>query len=396
MSQGQLAATPVEGKFFDLMAAPANRDRISAALGDLANADTFLAQIAIAISSDPDLTACTIKSKMDAAHTCATLGLFPSLQHVALIPRKMFKGTEHERLEIDVMPQWQGYKALLERVPEVLEVMPVLVHTTDQFATAGDGPDMQVVEHKYNPFDANRSFENAKSLAGGYAVITYRDGRPKKYHFVTTAYIEKCRGCAETQAVWNKWYGPQARKTVLRSTWSARIINVDPLVSGRMTAVTKADDSILGNDPRMVIDESPRGPAVQHQSRSAAIAGQIASRKTQSTAEVEKQYDLEPGTLKQPTQPVEGELTHDEPQNESAGPSQNIMGDFLDLLAEVKLLHAVERLRDHYTGPDSVFELTDEQRTEINRCCDGKREEISPTPTKSEKPKKQEQKTLGQ
>jgi hypothetical protein len=97
-----------------------------------------------------------------------------------------------------------------------------------------------------------------------------------------------------------------------------------------------------------------------------------------------------------PTQPVAGEITNDEPTNEDHGQQQTTMGEFTDLLSKTKTPRDVEILRDHFTGPDSTIELHGDERDQINKACNSRREEISPTPPKTEKTKKQEQKPLMQ
>lgn len=387
MPQGQLA-TREDDKLSGWLARPDVSERIGAALGGYIDTEMFLSHHLIHIQSKPELAECSVASQYQAIHTCAMLGLMAGYQQVALIPRKIQGGPP----QLTVMPQWQGYKALFERVPEVLEVRAAAVHVSDLFEVAGDAPDLIVSKHQYDPFDPKRVIEKLEDIRGTYCVFTFRDGRLPRYHFANAAYISKCRACAQTQTIWNKWFEQMALKTAFRSAFTRRVVNVDPMVAGRLEAFTRHEDSLLGNDPRMVLD-APQ-TAAPHPSRSAAIARQIQQRRTEATSRVSPSELTHAPEPPQSSAPVEGELTRDDPQTEPAGPTQSVIGEFLDLLAEVKSLHGVERLRDHYTGPDADISLTAEERTEINRCCDGKREELSPLPPKSEKPKKPEQKPL--
>ncbi len=226
-----------EGKLSVWLNDPEVRTRLSASLGDAISEESFAAQMLIAMQ-DPKLAKCTNASKLKAIHDCATLGLLPTLQQVALIPYGD---------SIKAMPQWQGYKALMERHPDVLEVEAVLVHVTDQYEFR-DGE----FHHSFDPLDGARQFNSIKDCKGGYARILYRTGRPPKLHFVTGADIEKSQRCAQTQDVWNRWWGPMALKSVYRNAYARRAVPIDPLAQQRLQRIMDHDDEVMGNDPRRV------------------------------------------------------------------------------------------------------------------------------------------------
>ena len=167
--------------------------------------------------------------------------LLPSMDHVALIPRKN-KGVE----ECTVMPQWQGYKSLMERHPDVLEVNCDLVHVSDELrVNAGQ------VSHSYDPLDENRSIDGFKDIRGGYLKVLYTNtSRQPKYHFVTVKEIEKRSKCAQTKNVWQKWFREMAMKTVYRDGFARRIVPFDTLVN--LKAITAADDRAMDSDPMLV------------------------------------------------------------------------------------------------------------------------------------------------
>lgn len=223
-----------------------SKERITGALGGFLEPDMFLAQIVIALGQpaakgqDWGPRDCTPQSQFECAMKIAALALLPSLQQVALIPRK----TGQNSAVLDVMVQWQGYKALMLRVPEVLDVTVGLVHIKDGYTFQNE-----VFTHSYDPFDVGREFRNTGDLKGGYARVDFRDGRPPKYHFAPASYIEKCRKCAQTQVVWNAWFEQQALKTVLRSLWGRRVINFDPATASRLKVADELDDRLLQNDP---------------------------------------------------------------------------------------------------------------------------------------------------
>lgn len=415
MSQGQLAVQQ-EGKLRTYISRPEVQQGIEQALGRYMEPGTFLSQMLI-FCSKPEIERCTVASQFKAIHTCATLGLLPTYQQVALIPRKVNKGTENECYEVTVMPQWQGLKALIERVPEVDHVVPCLVGVSDQFVTDGDGPDMYIPEggHRYDPLA--RSITKFEDIRGGYAKITFNDGRPPKYHFVTAEYIKKCRACSESYkyekpdkpSPWTAWFEQQALKTVLRSVYARRVVNVDPMVAGRFESFLKHEDALLGNDPR-IIEHEPAGPALSAPvSRSQIIRQQI-QRRTEPTAQVEQRYGLEPGELRQEKQEQLAERLQD-PDNvreavtaaegqstgeqQTAEPQQQTApSEFLDLLAETKTRRDVERLRDHYLNDEQIASgLTSDERDAVREACDGKLKEYpapsvpaKPTERKTQKP----------
>ena len=211
------------------------RRQIAAAVGDTLDAEQFASHMLVALNR-PEFARCTNASKAMAVLECAALGLLPTAGQVVLIPYKD---------QLKAMPQWQGYKALMERHPSVLEVQAFLVHSSDAFGVI-DGE----VRHSYDPLDSNRTFGSTKDIRGGYTKIIYRDGRPPKYHFTTAEQIKKAQGCAQTQNVWKQWFEQMALKTLYRDCYARRAVPVDPLVASRLERVTAADDVILGNDPR--------------------------------------------------------------------------------------------------------------------------------------------------
>jgi recombinational DNA repair protein RecT len=211
------------------------RLQIARAVGDTLDADQFASHMLVALNR-PEFARCTNASKAMAVLECAALGLLPTAGQVVLIPYKD---------QLKAMPQWQGYKALMERHPAVLEVQAFLVHVSDAFGVE-DG----TVRHSYDPLDASRTFASTKDIRGGYTKIVYRDGRPPKFHFTTADQIKKAQGCAQTQNVWKQWFEQMALKTLYRDCYARRAVPVDPLVASRLERVTAADDVILGNDPR--------------------------------------------------------------------------------------------------------------------------------------------------
>ena len=231
--------------------------RISAALSGYLDPQTFAAQCVLA-AKDPKLAECSPISLFEAFLVCAQMGLLPGKHHghVALIPRV---DKDRGGKSVDVMPQWQGYKFLMERQSGIKRVTPILVHVSDEFAFDG-----VTVTHRFDPLDDARQFKHPADaidatdagLRGGYLRIEHDDGEIR-YHFVTLAKIEASRSCSQTPdldkyskpGVWRSWYAEQATKTILRDAWARRAVQIDPVLSHRVGATMERDDAALGNDP---------------------------------------------------------------------------------------------------------------------------------------------------
>ncbi len=275
-------------------------DRMNHALGGFMNGEDFIAQIMIAFQ-DEKLAKCSAKSKFEAAHKCASLCLLPTLQQVALIPRKVWQNRQHVDTVVDVMPQWQGYKSMMERHHDVQEVKAVLVHKNDGFAFDAI---TETIAHQVFPFDPNRTISGPDDIHGGYVRVTYRDRtRPPTYHFVPVAYIVKCRDCSQSYryeqkdlrewehngkkcdkpepSVWTLWFEQQAIKTCYRSAYYRRVVNFDPVLMRRLQVLAELDQEVLAEDPKLVgvpIGQMPALPApapVTTQSRAQILAGTV-------------------------------------------------------------------------------------------------------------------------
>ena len=251
---------------------PEYRKAIGDSLAGWMGGDEFIGQLLASLTRD-DLRPCTEESKLRAMQTCAALALIPSMQHVALIPRK---NRDRGVTEVTVMPQWQGLKSLMERHPEIEETTAHLVHVTDILKY--NSTTKQVEEHVYNPLDPNREIKKLDDILGGYLEVKYRDrSRPSKFHFVPVEKMKKARGCAQTQDVWNKWTEEQALKTVYRNAYARRVVPIDPLVERRLQKATELEDEQLGNDPTRITDATviQQQPAPQL-SRTQQLAQQFA------------------------------------------------------------------------------------------------------------------------
>lgn len=241
-------ARKIEGWFADENV----QARVFEALAGYMDGRAFLSQC-ILCAKDPGLADCSAATLFDAFLVCAQMGLLPGKHHghVALIPRGG---------SVTVMPQWQGFKFLMESQPGIRGVEAVLVHVLDDFAIRANGD----VLHAFDPFDPDRVFLHPADrkpgepagLRGGYLKITFDDGRVA-YHFTSEARIEKARLCSDvpdltrkgSKGVWRLWYEAQALKSVYRDAWARRAVPISPTIAARIGDVAERDDFALGNDP---------------------------------------------------------------------------------------------------------------------------------------------------
>lgn len=245
---------------------PEAQKQIAAALNGIMPVQTFMSHMLVAFQQKAEFRPCSAASKCRVIAECAALGVLPTLGQVALIVYNEKTGPA-----VKATVQWQGYKAVMERHPDILSVDGYLVHKSDNFTIANG-----VVQHTYNPLDPNRSINKISDVLGGYLVIVYRDGRPPKYHFTTAAHIEKCRACATTQVIWNKWPEQMILKTVYRDGYARRAVPIDPFVGAALQRATEMDDVALGNQPFA---------ATPGESRTESLAKRLANGKGEQTQE---------------------------------------------------------------------------------------------------------------
>lgn len=248
------------------------KDRLLSSIGGTrAEAERFLTHALVSFQT-PQIMACTPESQLKAMFELCALGLLPSLQQAALIVRGN---------AVTVMPQWQGYQALMLRNPEttgVLDVEAHLVHVRDECVYANG-----TLKHSFNPFDESRTITSEADIVGGYLKVTYRDGRPPKYHFVPVSKIIQARECSAPNTktgkrpVWERWFYEQALKTIYRNAYQRRAVPVDPLAAHHLEAANRAEDIALDNDPLRgeLTDAQPIADAPKQRSKVEAMAAML-------------------------------------------------------------------------------------------------------------------------
>jgi len=334
------------------------------ALGGWMHPDEFISQILIALS-DPKLSQCTQTSKYQAAHTCAAMQLLPSVDHVALRPRKVFKDGRHVSTVVEVAPQWQGYKAIMERVPAVREVQAKLVHKEDQFSW---NEKTNELHHDYDPFSTSRTWDKDLSgLRGAYVMVTYNDARPPKYHFINRAEVLKRKACAETAKVWDKWPKEQALKSAFRDAYQRRIITIDPLVEKPLAATAREDDIVLGNDPSRGSTVTDVTQNIAPQSRSEILAGRM------NVSSFSSPEEKEDGETVDPSVPTENAIEHTAaPNPELSEESRSLREKVSSELKSANTPEQIDVIYENYSNAglggadkDWLFQATNQRYAEI-------------------------------
>ena len=218
---------------------PTAQERIGRALQGVIAGPAFAEQCIIA-SRDTNLARCSPEWLLSAFLTCAQIGLSPGRHGlVALIPRGG---------EVQVQIQWQGYKALMERIPGVRRVVAVLVHMRDEIEVQADGQ----IQHTFDPFDPDREFSGPEDLRGGYLRIEFENGSTS-FHTVSRSKIERNRACAKSQNVWRKWYPEMVAKTIIRDAWNRRALPYDPATVPHIVAAEEHDRGFYGESPSQTV-----------------------------------------------------------------------------------------------------------------------------------------------
>ena len=203
------------------------KERIDQALMGYLPGDAFAEQC-IMVARDPKLSKCSADSLLAAFLQCAQLGLMPGAQkHVVLMPRGG---------QVDVMITARGFKALMERLPDVSRIKVELVHKRDTFEVCDDRHYYGRPLHKFDPFDPERLFNGPEDLAGGYMQATFEDGS-RDWFFVSAKVIDDCKRCAKDwqrpHSPWQKWFAAMAVKTIYRQAWARMFLPMCDSTTGR-------------------------------------------------------------------------------------------------------------------------------------------------------------------
>ena len=164
--------------------------------------DEFVSHMEVALMAIKSGTALQRLSSL----FCSSAALFSFSLHsqIALIPKGQ---------ELTIMPQWQGYKALMERSPEVVRVDAEIVMDGEEYRL--DAETGKFV-HSFDPFEGRDFSSDLAGLKGGYLRIIFSNpDMNDKYHFVTKETISKARSCSRGR-VWSQWPKAMVWKTLYK------------------------------------------------------------------------------------------------------------------------------------------------------------------------------------
>jgi len=269
------------------------QQRLAAALAGRIDVGQFTQSMLVAFQ-EPQIVVCTAASKYKALFKCASLALLPEQDQVALIQFKnrrcpkcgetakkgSFSQTGAEictcrscgdrfapALEVVVMPQWQGMKDIMQRHDVVRDVTAFLVHNLDEFELPLDG----IPIHRWDPFNAKRTFRSTADIRGGFCKAEFNDGRPVKYHFISAAEIEARKSCAKDDSFWNKWPKEMMLKTVYRDAYKRRMVPIDPVSESQLEIADQIDSDphqpIAGERETLALLQDESKPAIDVDSR---------------------------------------------------------------------------------------------------------------------------------
>ncbi len=272
MSTGITKQANGGARLSEWLAQPDQIQRFEDALGGYMDARLYVAQILIFFQK-PEIAECTAASQFEVALKCASFGFVPNLNHVAIIPRNAktsIQGREQWVKVATMMPQWQGYKALMERHPDIHLVTPRIVFDHEVYEY---DEETGAIKHFMDPFDPKRVCDkDLKNLRGGYVVIEWKDGR-KQFHYVTADHIRKSRECSEPikkrnageqlkfPPVWDLWTDSMVLKTILRDCYSKRAVPIDPFLAGRLSKLVNDDDEAMEVKIEQPINLPPPSPS---------------------------------------------------------------------------------------------------------------------------------------
>jgi recombinational DNA repair protein RecT len=141
---------------------------------------------------------------------------------------------------------------LIRRSGEVADIDSYVVYPEDQFEiTYGLHPN--IVHVPFQPTEADEvdptegEHKEGEGVKGVYAVISYKDARPPKWEYMTTAQINRTRKRSKAQSEESPWqtdWIEMARKTVVK-----RLAKNAPVSSGVILA-QKAEDKALAGEPQ--------------------------------------------------------------------------------------------------------------------------------------------------
>lgn len=191
--------------------APAVQQTFSQLLGSPEKAAPYIASIVNevrkSVGTKNDLTTCKPESIVNACIDAVKMELaVDGRQHAHLIKRG-----DGVNLQI-------GYRGYAHRINTRLEnpiIITDVVYQGEDIDVIQDGSKAKVIHKKGNPFTTQRT---TNRIVGAYAMIEWgsQDSRMSTCTVMDRAEIDKIKGKAQTQYIWNEWFEEKAKVAVLR------------------------------------------------------------------------------------------------------------------------------------------------------------------------------------
>jgi len=185
-----------------------------AALPAHIKSDKFVRVVLTAVNGDPALLEADRRTLYGAAMKAAQDGLLPDGREAALLVfnKNVAPNGQQPKWEkhVQYMPMVAGVMKKMRNSGEVASITAHVVYEKDEFEyLLGDE---EAITHKVPPLGSERG-----KPIGAYAIATLKDG-VKLREVMSFAEIEAVRAVskAANAGPWTKWWGEQAKKTVIR------------------------------------------------------------------------------------------------------------------------------------------------------------------------------------
>lgn len=327
------------------------KSQIARALPRHMSAERMARVALIAISKNYKLMQCTPESLAKALTECSSYGLEPNGRDIHLVP---FWNSKKKAFEVQVIPDYKGLVQLMYRSGMVINVMPQAVRRKDEFDYKfGSGA---FVTHRPADDDDRGPLTYAWAMAqlkgGGEPFVVLNKSQ-------VTEHMKASRGSDAEDSPWKTHPDAMWAKTALRVL--AKFV---PMSSEVLEAFHRDEEA-----------NTVEGEAI--------LAAAAEEPQYQSSAK-SKSERLNDSVEDQVKGPAAGEIVDEEGEGEDESendgePTQSSNhtqlktgagAEFLEMMPTAKTIRDWSRLRDHFLGPESDFQVSDEERAEINRICD--------------------------
>jgi recombination protein RecT len=340
---GYLSQTNVQGQ-------------IGRALPRHMNADRMVRVALISIAKTPKLLQCTPESLAAALTKCSSYGLEPNGRDIHLVP---FWNNRKGIMEVQVLPDYKGLIQLMYRSGLVTNVQAAAVHAKDDFDyRLGSGAFL-----RYKPADE----EDRGPLTHAWALAALKGGG-EPFVVLNRSQIAKHMKSSQTAS-----YDDSPWKVHPDAMWAKTAVHelskFVPLSSEIASAFVFGEEESTAIDGEAILTgiieeggaEAAEPPKSKSERLNSTIEGQAEPSKTETKKASNKQ-EAEGRT--------EATKEKSEPQGQQAETGGSaLLADFRSMFSSCRVSRDWEKLRDHFTGPDSEFAATDEERAEINRIC---------------------------